>query len=96
MTFLPLRTVALPDASRSVYAAWLAEVEASLAAPDPDWNRLARDILAQLYHPGVRDYAERVEDPSVPLAAPSTTASANTRLPVMEAMTCSPPSVKAS
>ncbi len=69
MAFLPLKAVALPDASRSVYDAWLAEVEAGLAAPAPDWYRLARDILVQLYHPGVRDYAERVEDPSVPLAA---------------------------
>ncbi len=71
MAFLPLRAVQLPDASRAIYDGWLEEVEARLAAPDADWNDLARDVLAQLHHPGVTDYAERIADPAVPLATRS-------------------------
>ncbi|MEO8227500.1 MAG: acyltransferase [Gemmatimonadota bacterium] len=69
MAFLPLRGVELPEATRAVYDGWLADTEASLAAPGADWNVLARDLLLQLHHPGLTDYTERVDDPAVPAAA---------------------------
>jgi acetyltransferase-like isoleucine patch superfamily enzyme len=69
MAFLPLKAVQLPDAAGRLYDQWLAEIEARLAEPGADWNRLCRDTLLQLNNPGVADYDERVADPAVPLAA---------------------------
>lgn len=63
MPHLPLRTVALPDATSRVYDAWLAEIEGRLGEPDADWARLTREILYQLYYPGFGDYDERLADP---------------------------------
>jgi acetyltransferase-like isoleucine patch superfamily enzyme len=62
MPHLPLRTVALPDATNRVYDAWLAEIEGRLGEPGADWSRLTRDVLYQLYYPGFGDYDERVAD----------------------------------
>ena len=69
MAFLPLKTVQLPDTSGRLYEQWLAELERRLAEPGADWNRLCRDTLLQLNHPGITDYEERIADPAVPLAA---------------------------
>jgi acetyltransferase-like isoleucine patch superfamily enzyme len=69
MPHLPLRTVALPDATNRVYDAWLEEIEGRLAEPGADWSRLARDLLYQLYYPGHGDYDERVADQRTPPAA---------------------------
>ena len=41
MPHLPLRTVALPDATNRVYEAWLEEIEGRLAQSGADWSRLA-------------------------------------------------------
>jgi acetyltransferase-like isoleucine patch superfamily enzyme len=66
MPHLPLRTVALPDATSRVYDAWLEEIEGRLAESDADWSRLTRDVLYQLYYPGYGDYDERLADPRTP------------------------------
>ncbi len=71
MPHLPLRTVALPDATNRVYDAWLAELEGRLGEPGADWARLTRDVLCQLYYPGLGDYDERLADPRTAPAARS-------------------------
>ncbi len=68
MPHLPLRTVALPDATNRVYDAWLAEIEGRLAEPGADWSRLTREVLQQLYYPGYGDYDERIADARTPPA----------------------------
>jgi acetyltransferase-like isoleucine patch superfamily enzyme len=62
MPHLPLRTVALSDATNRVYDAWLAEIEGRLGERDADWSRLTRDVLYQLYYPGFGDLDERLAD----------------------------------
>ncbi len=69
MAFLPLRTIQVPDASERVYADWLASVEERLAAPGADWYRLTRDILFELWYPGLSDYETLINDPGTPVAA---------------------------
>jgi acetyltransferase-like isoleucine patch superfamily enzyme len=69
MPHLPLRTVVLPDATNRVYDAWLAEIEGRLGEPGADWSRLTRDVLCQLYYPGLGDYDERLADPRTAPAA---------------------------
>jgi acetyltransferase-like isoleucine patch superfamily enzyme len=69
MPHLPLRTVALPDATNRVYDAWLAEIEGRLGEPKADWPRLTREVLYQLYYPGFGDYDERLADPRTSPAA---------------------------
>jgi acetyltransferase-like isoleucine patch superfamily enzyme len=66
MAYLPLRTVALPEASDRFFDAWLEQVEARLAAPDADWNRVARELLFEIWYPGLGDYDALVEDPGTP------------------------------
>ncbi|HEY7613064.1 MAG TPA: acyltransferase [Gemmatimonadales bacterium] len=66
MPHLPLRTVALPDATNRVYDAWLEEIAGRLAEPGADWARLTRDVLYQLNFPGHGDYDERLADPRTP------------------------------
>jgi acetyltransferase-like isoleucine patch superfamily enzyme len=62
MPLLPLRTIALPDATNRVFDPWLDELGARLAEPGADWSRLTRDVLYQLYYPGFGDYDERLAD----------------------------------
>ena len=64
MPHLPLRTIAVPDATSRVYDAWLEEIEGRLTESGADWHRLAREVLYQLYSPGFGDYDERVADPA--------------------------------
>jgi acetyltransferase-like isoleucine patch superfamily enzyme len=69
MAYLPLRSVSLPaDVSRR-YDAWLEQLQGRLAESGADWNRLARDILYQLWYPGFGDYDERLADPETPETA---------------------------
>jgi len=49
MAFLPLRTVALPEASERFYDAWLDELDGRLSAPGADWHRITRDTLFGLW-----------------------------------------------
>jgi acetyltransferase-like isoleucine patch superfamily enzyme len=69
MALLPLRTVRLPKAAEQFYDGWLADLEAELAAYGADWNRITRDLLFQIYYPGVSDYDELLQDPKTPDAS---------------------------
>lgn len=53
MAFLPLRAVALPAATLAAYDDWLRTFEARLADPGCDRNALCREILTELYYPGL-------------------------------------------
>ena len=66
MAYLPLRTVAMPEASDRFFDGWLEQVEARLAAPDAEWNRITRDLLFEIWYPGLSDYDSLVEDPKTP------------------------------
>ncbi|MFL5402269.1 MAG: acyltransferase [Gemmatimonadales bacterium] len=68
MAHLPLRPVRLPKATEQFFDGWLADLAALLAQPGADWNRLTRDLLFQIYYPGVRDYEELLQDPKTPEA----------------------------
>jgi len=68
MPHRPLRTIALPDQAEAVYRRWLGELEERLSDPACDRRRLCRDVLVELYHPGITDYEERLADPATPLA----------------------------
>jgi acetyltransferase-like isoleucine patch superfamily enzyme len=62
MAYLPLRTVAPADGATRAYDTWLGELGERLAEPRADWYRLARDVLCQLWYPGMGDYEERLND----------------------------------
>jgi acetyltransferase-like isoleucine patch superfamily enzyme len=66
MVFLPLRPVRLPQATEKFYDGWLADLEAQLSEPGANWHRLTRDLLFQIYYPGVKDYDELLQDPKIP------------------------------
>jgi acetyltransferase-like isoleucine patch superfamily enzyme len=66
MAYLPLRTVALPQAAERFFDGWLEQIETRLAAPDADWYRLTRDLLFEIWYPGLTDYDALVEDPATP------------------------------
>jgi acetyltransferase-like isoleucine patch superfamily enzyme len=66
MAYLPLRTVGLPEASDRFFDGWLEQVEARLAAPGADWYRITRDLLFEIWYPGLGDYAGLIEDPATP------------------------------
>jgi acetyltransferase-like isoleucine patch superfamily enzyme len=66
MVLLPLRPVRLPKATEKFYDGWLADLEAQLAEPAADWHRMTRDLLFQIYYPGVQDYDELLQDPRTP------------------------------
>jgi acetyltransferase-like isoleucine patch superfamily enzyme len=68
MAYLPLRTVALSEASARAYDAWLDELDGRLSAPGADWYRITRDVLFELWYPGVPDYDGLVQDPATPVA----------------------------
>ncbi len=69
MPHLPLRTIALSDATNRVYDAWLEEIGGRIAERGADWPRLTREVLYQLYYPGFGDYDERLADSRTPPAA---------------------------
>jgi acetyltransferase-like isoleucine patch superfamily enzyme len=69
MAYLPLRTVALPQASERAFDGWLEALEGRLAAPGADWNRITRDVLFELWYPGLADYDALVSDPATSIAA---------------------------
>jgi acetyltransferase-like isoleucine patch superfamily enzyme len=51
--FLPLRSVELPFATRGLYDDWLGSIAERLVRPDCDRNALCRDVLTDLYYPGM-------------------------------------------
>jgi len=66
MAYLPLRTVALPEASERFYDAWLDELDGRLSAGGADWHRITRDVLFELWYPGLGDYEGLLQDPATP------------------------------
>ena len=66
MAYLPLRTVALPEAPARFYDAWLDQLDGRLSEPGADWHRITRDVLFELWYPGLRDYEGLIEDPATP------------------------------
>jgi acetyltransferase-like isoleucine patch superfamily enzyme len=66
MAYLPLRTVALPEASERFYDAWLDDLDGRLSAPGADWHRITRDVLFELWYPGLGDYEGLLQDPATP------------------------------
>jgi acetyltransferase-like isoleucine patch superfamily enzyme len=66
MTYLPLRTVTVPEATDRVYDDWLEALADRLGAPGADWARICRDALFSLWYPGLTDYDALVEDPATP------------------------------
>lgn len=67
MVLRPLRQLPLPDPARRVYHRWLGEIEERLADPQCDRYRLCREVLFDLYYPGVGSYNELLEDPNTTL-----------------------------
>ena len=68
MAYLPLRSVTLAGEISRTYDAWLEELEGRLGEDGADWYRIARDVLCQIWYPGLRDYEERLHDPATPAA----------------------------
>ena len=53
--FLPLKRVPLPSETEHRYDTWLGELDERLDDPSTDRNDLCRDVLTQLYFPGLAD-----------------------------------------
>jgi acetyltransferase-like isoleucine patch superfamily enzyme len=66
MAYLPLRTVGLPEASDRFFDGWLEQIGGRLAEPGADWYRITRDVLFELWYPGLSDYDALVADPATP------------------------------
>jgi len=62
MAYLPLRSVKVTAAADHAYDRWLADVEARLAEPGADWYRQTRDLLFDLWYPGLGDYDSLLQD----------------------------------
>jgi acetyltransferase-like isoleucine patch superfamily enzyme len=71
MVLRPLRQVALPQATQASNDAWLAELDAQLAAPQADWARICRDTLYGLWYPGAPDCDELLSNPKTGAATRS-------------------------
>lgn len=69
MAFLPLRQVALPEATQRSQEAWLDELESRLDAGGADPSVVVRDVLLGLYHPGIPDWEAAVDDAGLGLSA---------------------------
>ncbi|UCF41426.1 MAG: acyltransferase [Gemmatimonadota bacterium] len=67
----PLRKLSLPDPAERACGLWLGELEERLADPQCDRYRLCRDVLLDIYYPGLASYDDVVADPEV---APATRA----------------------
>ena len=68
MAYLPLRTVALPEASERFFDGWLEQIGDRLSATGADWHRVTRDVLFEIWYPGLSDYEALVSDPATPAA----------------------------
>ncbi len=68
MAFLPLRSIPLPARTLAAYDEWLRTIEARLASPDCDRNELCREILTDLYYPGLAGADPETLGPAVRLA----------------------------
>lgn len=68
MPHRPLRQLALPDEPEKTYEAWLRSIAAELDDPACDRARLCREVLFDLYYPGLGDYDELLADPRTSLS----------------------------
>jgi acetyltransferase-like isoleucine patch superfamily enzyme len=68
MAYLPLRSVAIPEPSERFFDGWLEQIDGRLAAPGADWSRITRDVLFEIWYPGLTDYDALVGDPATPAA----------------------------
>lgn len=68
MEFLPLRKVALPEATEREYDRWVGEIADRLADDGVDRNELAREILTQIYYPRYVDADPRELAPATRIA----------------------------
>lgn len=66
MVLRPLRRLTLPDPAARVFDSWLRQIEERLADPACDRYQLCRDVLMELYYPGLGSYDELVADPQLP------------------------------
>src|SRR4051812_47344190 len=66
MAYLPLRTVGLPEASDRFFDGWLEQIGGRLAGRGADWYRIPRDVLFELWSPGLPDYDPLVAAPATP------------------------------
>jgi acetyltransferase-like isoleucine patch superfamily enzyme len=64
MAFLPLRTVPIPQATIDAYDTWIDDLDRAIADPATDRSELCRQVLTEIYYPGL---AGRAVD-SLPLA----------------------------
>ena len=55
MAFLPLRHVPVAEIAQRAYRQWLGSVAEALDDPSCDRNELCRQILTELFYPGLRD-----------------------------------------
>lgn len=55
MAYLPLRHVAIPDATSAAYDAWLEGIESELSRPDCDRRKLCRRVLTDIYFPRLEE-----------------------------------------
>jgi acetyltransferase-like isoleucine patch superfamily enzyme len=62
----PLRHLTLPDPTARIYDQWLGEISERLDDPACDRYGLCRDVLFDLYYPGLSDYDGLVADPATP------------------------------
>jgi galactoside O-acetyltransferase len=67
MALLPLRPVALPEATDRAITRWVGALDEQLRAPGTDRAALVRDTLAALWYPGL-DVARALADPATPPA----------------------------
>ena len=64
MVLRPLRQVSLSAETQASNDAWLAQLDAALAAPGADWSNICRDTLFNLWYPGAaRGCDELLADP---------------------------------
>ncbi|NIM48291.1 MAG: acetyltransferase [Gemmatimonadales bacterium] len=65
MVHRPLRKLTLPAATDREYGRWLGEIEERLADPGCDRRRLCREVLFDIYYPGLGTYEDLIADPQV-------------------------------
>ncbi len=71
MVHRPLRPLTPSQAATGLYDDWLAELEDRLADPDTDRNALCREVLRDLYFPGMSSDVDEAQPPASPPAWPS-------------------------
>jgi len=63
MRFLPLRPVPLPESTDRAFRHWIGAIDERLEDPACDRNALCREVLGEIYYPGIRLPAEENGQP---------------------------------